>query len=180
MVAIVRRPRSTITDTPEGLRIDIAAGPLRRTFLGFVGTWLAFWNLAALAAALRLVPGESGEVATGWRFALVWLVGDAMALPPFLWYLGGRQVIRIDGRTLTIRREVFGIGRSRSYDLGGIRELRASSEGLEDGSSVAFDHEGRRRRFGAFLPEAEAEHLVGAIRARFDLPDDPGQRTDPT
>ena len=170
------RDRATIAEGPDGLRIVIPSWRGRAIGLLFFGAWIVAWNALWLGARFRLLKVEDAQVADGWQGALIELISNAVCVPMFLWHLAGRQVILIDDRALTIRHELFGVGPSRSYVLAGIGDLRASDEGLEAGSSVAFDHDGVRRRFARELPAAEVERLIAAIRGRFAIPD--GQRTD--
>src|SRR3954451_607589 len=112
--------RLAVAEGAEGLRIVI---PGRRRlgtlFLVFFAVWLVIWNALGIAFALRLLPADL-EVVRGWRTWSALILSDAIVLPIFLWYLAGREIVLLDDRSLTIRREVLGIGRSRTYARGRI------------------------------------------------------------
>src|SRR3954447_10890418 len=83
------RSRLTVAEAAEGLRIVI---PGRRRlgtlFLVFFAVWLVIWNAWGIAFALRLLPADL-EVVRGWRTWSALILGDAIVLPIFLWYIAG-------------------------------------------------------------------------------------------
>ena len=179
MQPVAQEPRThaTLTEGPDGLQIVIPVWQGRKIALGFFGAWFVLWNVGWLGMMTHLIPSEAAEVADGLQGVVIWVLGNAACVPMFLWYLAGKEVILVDDRALTIRRTLFGLGPTRRYDLARVRDLRACGEGLEVGSSVAFDHDGKRRRFGQNLPAAEVERLIEAIRGRVAIPY--GRRTGP-
>jgi hypothetical protein len=100
----------------------------------------------------------------------------------WLWNLMGRQIITIQGRTLTTRRDIGGYGFDKEYDLAKVRDLRVNAKGsnawdysgsLEflglGGGLVAFDYGTKTYRLGAGLDEAEAKLVVGKITDRYSI-----------
>ena len=184
------KPRSTIVEEAEGLRIIIPAKRNRLIIL-FLGFWLSFWLLVGggfiVAAIVSLVRGTEGG---GFMlaFALFWSVGWAFGAGfagyTLLWQVAGREVVLVNSAALTTRREVWQFGRSREYDLMHVRDLRAAPVAFNpwdwsgamqfwgiSGGSVAFDYGAATYRFGTSLDEAEAKRLVETIKSRVKIDD---------
>jgi hypothetical protein len=79
-----------------------------------------------------------------------------------------------------IRREILGVGFTREYDAGHIRNLRVSNDtpAISDlrsrfnaagltGGLIAFDYGSSTVRFASGLEEAEASQIVSQIRSRY-------------
>ena len=93
--------------------------------------------------------------------------------------LFGTETIVMDGISLTTRRAALGIGRSKSFNVSEVRNLRARQSGLARGFRdeagnrfpgswiVVFDHAGKTHRMANDLDEEEAQILVAAIANRF-------------
>jgi len=125
------------------------ARPARQWSTSFIlALWLSGWGAGEWAAARQLLSGTSPEGA-GTFLALwltAWTLGGALALGSFLWSLAGREVLAIDGPVLTVRREALGLGRTRSFELGAIRALRAVQPGQpEPGEELTTAGRGGRR-----------------------------------
>jgi hypothetical protein len=112
---------------------------------------------------------------------LFWTFGGAAAFLTLLWNLAGREIITLSSITLTERTEIFGLGRSRSYQISEIKSLRASSDasfgfhragrgalpfGAGTIGSLAFDYGARTIRMAPSLDEAEAKMLVTEFSTR--------------
>ena len=179
-----------------GFRITIPVTP--KWFLRlFLPVWLCGWLAGEVAAAMALVSGKAPG------FALIFLVfwicgwtsGGTLAILSLTWNWFGREVIIIADGWMAIRREVAGHGRSMSFELARVRNLRfsplafnafeggrrATREGWGLGAGwIAFDHdEGPGRgtkthRFGDQLPEYESGRVIATIRERFKIPEGPG------
>ena len=100
-----------------------------------------------------------------------------MAIALFLWTLTGREVITADTQHLIIEKRLFSFGRKRVYrvsDSANIRVLANASTGSffgtpgfswgVAGGSVAFDYGMKTIKFGIFLEEAEAKHIIDELR----------------
>lgn len=77
--------------------------------------------------------------------------------------VGGRDVVTIQNGSLALRREVLGLGFTRSYRLAYIQRLRFQPEIQYPESRVAFDYGSRTIGFGAGLGEDESRRLMAAI-----------------
>lgn len=182
MMSRASKTRATVVGGPEGLEIVIPAG--RNLVLAiFLGMWLAGWlmgELNAIAQARRDFASDP--------FLVMWLAGwtvAGIAVAYFwLWTLVGKERIVMGTSTLRVKREVLGLGRTRTYALSKIRNLRVAPQPQRPGSPnfsfglasfmggvIAFECEGKTIRFGASLDEAEAVTIVERMRQRFGFPD---------
>ncbi len=176
-------PRYTIEDSFAALRITI---PARRNWLVilFLGFWLGGWATGELFAGATLVRGLaailSGRVpdigsAAGTLFIAIWLalwtVGGGFALLIWLWNLAGKEVVVIDGESLTIQKTVLGIGPRKQYEAAYVDRLRVSEDyGGSQGpwaGALTFDYGGSTVRFGAGLTPVEARDVLARIADRF-------------
>ncbi|MCP4429278.1 MAG: hypothetical protein GY803_32745 [Chloroflexi bacterium] len=165
--------RHTAIDFGDQLAIAI---PSRKQWfqLPFLIFWLMGWTFGELAALNDIA--QRGLNGSG-LFLLVWVtfwtIGGAMALLTLLWILLGREMIIMDGRlTLTHRREILGVGRSKNYDLSLIQDLRTVTlslprprqwPGWQNYGVIAFDYGAKTIRIGNSLDEAEAKQIIRVL-----------------
>lgn len=172
------KARATVLDEAGILRISIPAK--RRWFLiFFLILWLSMWVYAGVAAVGPQVA-QGGEPPF---FRVLWLVfwaaGSLFALFALLWMLAGREVAKVAQSEISLRREIAGLGRSREFDAGTIRNVRSSVVPFNPwdpsaalmfwglgGGTIAFDYGPKTYRFGAGLDEAEANSLTEMIGRR--------------
>ena len=179
------KPRFTISGEVGDLRIMIPPRP-NWGGVAFLGLFFLLWFFAVgtgLVSAQR--SADWGTV----TFLSFFLLFGLLSLVPALRAVASREVVVIDGSVLKIRRELFGLGRSKDFELSNVRNLRSSQmpsqpwwfgfspEGA--GFCVAFDYGVRTYQFGVAvsslsapglvrsLDEAEARHLVHVIGQRF-------------
>jgi hypothetical protein len=171
-----------------GKRIKILGSEIRISspknifMLIFLPIWLTGWTIGGAFAIKQVISGESEEV---W-FLLIWLcgwiVGETFALYAFLWGVFGFEVITVELGSLRIKRSILGYGLSRNYEISKLSNLRASgffgsmmswSAGMAywglSGGTIAFDYEGKTRRFGISLNENDSNQLVDALKKRLNL-----------
>ena len=177
-------PRSTITETPDGLRIVI---PARRNWflVLFIAVWLTMWvsigGTFAYTSLVRAGLGGLGLFVLAW--SAIWLVTSATMLYNLLWLAAGREVITVSERSLSTRRRIgpFRAGRCYEYTAEHIRDLRPDA-GLSGGpwgsfgwnmrwggigvGGMAFDYGSRTHRFGDGIDEAEAKQIIAVIVQR--------------
>lgn len=172
--------RATIQQVGAGVDISIPA----RTnwfFVAFFSLWLIGWAVGewTVGKVLLFPPQERGEIGFD-LFSVVWLVGwtagGLCVLTSLLWMLFGVERVRIARDKVSLRREVFGVGRTWQYDPRAVSRLRAL-EGVEGpfagftpvlpwsphGQTLAFDYGAKTIRFGSGLDAAEARQLAGKI-----------------
>ena len=167
------QPKATTRDGPEGFEIVVPA-PRNVFLLGFLAIWMVGWTVGWVSGFAQLLSGTGGVGVD--LFMLVWLtvwtLGGAFAGAVLAWGLAGRETVRLETRALVVRRSVFGLGRSREYDLPHVARLRVAPEGFNPfdfrsglrfwglgGGPLAFDYGASTVRVGAGVEEAEAQAL---------------------
>jgi hypothetical protein len=111
---------------------------------------------------------------------VVWTVAGVLAVYAWLWQVMGKEIVTVRDGILTLRRDIGGFGLNKVYDLDQVRELRAEPAVFDPmdlsmalqlwgigGGAIAFDYEGKTRRFGIGLDETEAKQAVAAIKKRW-------------
>ena len=175
--------RARVQSVPGGIELRI---PARRpiVLILFFSVWLVGWcfgEFSAVHQLLRPTPlkGDSGAPTAFLAFWLCgWTIGGGFVLFSMLWMLAGYERVTFTGEALTLRREVFGIGRSRAYLLSAVRDLRVIDVapfapftfGRQDvfgrsSGPLAFDYGAQTIRFGAGVDPAEAKRLAAKVLA---------------
>jgi hypothetical protein len=179
-VVAIPGSRVVFRDSPEGLAMTIPA-TRNLLMLFFVGLWMVGWAIGA-GMVLRQLLGET-TLHFGSVFLVVWLagwtVGGAVAARSWLWTAFGKERIVLRPATLSVKRDVLGVGRERRYDLPLVSNLRIvpASRGARDRSSrpespavdrvgLAFDYGPETVHFAGGLDEAEAAYVIERLKAR--------------
>ena len=94
--------------------------------------------------------------------------------------LVGKERILMGTSMLHVKRDVLGLGRTQTYELYKIRNLRVAPQptGPRDtgaalrfsglaGGLIAFEYEGKTIRFGAAIDETEARMIVDRMKQRY-------------
>jgi hypothetical protein len=169
--------RATIDDGGSSIRVSV---PARRNIavIAFMLVWLSAWFFGESQVIRRLLaPGVSGPKGFLALWLVAWTLGGVFAARTVLWILFGREVIELRDSELAVRREALGIGRTRTYDLGAIKNLRAAPSPVPTGRSsvgdvggtsgtIAFDYGPKTIRCGGGLDEAEAGQIVELLKQR--------------
>ena len=169
--------RATIEDGGSSVRVSV---PARRNIAVsvFILAWLGGWFFGEKMAIRQLLASGASRVKGVLGFWLVgWSVGGLLAARAVVWMLFGREVIELRDSELAVRREALGIGRTRAYDLGAIKNLRAAAPALLAGrgsfgalggtsGTIAFDYGPKTIRCGGGLDEAEAGQIVELFKQR--------------
>jgi hypothetical protein len=180
------RTRATIEGGPEGLKIVI---PARSNLFAliFLGIWLVGWCMGEATAIARVAStGKIAEDPLLLMWLTVWTVGGCVAVYSWLWMLAGKEHLLMGSSVLRMKRDILGLGRTRTYELFKIRNLRVATQpavprnsrsvfrpwGLT-GGPIAFDFEGEIIRFGGPLDPGEAQMIVDRMRQRFAFPEMP-------
>lgn len=100
----------------------------------------------------------------------------------FLWHIGGKEIIEVTPQSIKLCSQIFNLGRTKIYRAEGIKNLRfappSKAPDLPDtvidpyGISLtidwlAFDYEQKTVWFARSINEAEARHLLEAIKQCF-------------
>ena len=174
--------RSRVDSIPGGIELSI---PSRRNYLValFLAFWLCGWTFGEVSAARQLMfPVHQMHGDEPDAFLIIWLcmwtLGGVFAVSTLLWNLTGRERIVVQD-AFSIRREAFGLGWGKHYELQSVKDLRAvesnansgpfgfgrrDSFGLQSGP-LAFDYGAKTVQFGAGVDMAEAKYLVSKLIA---------------
>ena len=179
------KSRATTSETSSGLEIVVPAK--KNWFITlFLGLWLCGWAVGLFFVSTRFLsddmPSEVRLFSTVWIAA--WMLGGAFAILVCSWSLAGKERILLSSNRIALKREIFGWGRTREYELVHVRSLRASQSPYNPadfrsgfrfwgigGGSIAFDHGSKTIRFAAGLDEAEAQSLVARLVDRGNIAD---------
>ena len=181
MFVKLQGPRHTTTETGDSLTIRI---PSRRNILlvAFLTLWLCGWLAGEIAAPTTFLTGaqkDPGAVAFVVLWLCFWTAGGAAAIYVWLWQLKGCEVVTLSPAALSLKRELFGLGRTKHYDATEIHNLRVSprtynpfdfQSGLAmwgvGGGVLAFDYGSKTYRFASGVEEAEARAILQKIGGR--------------
>jgi len=166
----------------SGLEIQIAS-PNNIFMLIFLPIWFTGWTVGGIATISHVVSGKAGEELLFMLIWLcMWLVAELFVLYVFLWGVFGREIISIQHGNLEIKRSILGHGPSKKFQISKIKNLRAAgffasmmSWSLNmsywgiSGGTVAFDYDGKTKRFGLHLNEADANQLVNNLKTKIIL-----------
>lgn len=174
-------PRHTTTEQADGVVIRI---PSKRNIfiIGFLTLWLCGWLAGEVGAPIGLFTAarnDPGAVAFMVVWLCLWTVGGAFTIYTWLWQIKGCEVVTVSPTALSIKREIFGYGRTRQYDPVEIRQLRVAPLTYNPfdfrgsmafwgvgGGALAFDYGFKTFRFGAGVDEAEARIILQIITDR--------------
>jgi hypothetical protein len=144
----------------------------------FTPVWLTFWTFGGIMAMKWLIhAGPSTPRAFLSLWLTFWLLAEGWAIYWWLWSTLGKEIVTIREGVLGIRRDTLGYGRTRSFPIGSVRNLRASgffpSNSYWDnylaqlklaGGTVGFDVQDQAKKFGIQLTEPEAQQVVRDLK----------------
>lgn len=168
--------RISITKDDTGITVTIQSEK-RRWLLAFLRVWLTGWTLGGITVIVGVITGKHRDLFI-FLWLCIWVVLETTFMSIWLWTAFGQEVISIRNGLFTHRREVFGRGPVRTYQLRELSNLRTfgpfghghwSSSGFEaygmSGGTIAFDTRGGDSvRFGAKLIGDDADELVKVLR----------------
>ncbi len=172
-------PRTRLKQLPtvNGTELHILAKRDWGSLL-FTPVWLAFWTFGGIMVMKWLIhPGPSTPRAFLSLWLTFWLLSEVWVIYWWLWTAFGKEIVTIKEGSLGIKRDILGYGRTRSFPIGGVRNLRASgffpSNSYWDiylvqlklaGGTVGFDARGQIKKFGIQLTEPEAQEVVRELK----------------
>lgn len=166
-----------VEESPEGLRIVIPSKGSWFKVL-FLSVWLCGWaagEVTVAATLLGLLPSARGSPGLGARaFLLFWLTlwtfGGAAAINVWVWNVCGKEIVLLDGTTLSLSRRPIPLPKDRRFDWAQVRALRVSPSPRRPNNVysgvVAFDYGAETVRFGDGLDEAEAQMVIDHLQTR--------------
>jgi hypothetical protein len=177
-------PRYTLEHTADGIRASV---PSRKNWfvIIFLGIWLCGWFAGESSALAQLwghpVAGKTQAVGFLGIWLTMWTIGGVVFSATLLWQVAGREIISVNSLSLIHRVEAAGIGRTRSYRISDVKDLRVSVNtfqgyerwgrtglpfGVGGAGSLVFDYGARTIRMLPSLDEAEAKMLVKEFSTR--------------
>jgi hypothetical protein len=168
--------RATFEDTPSELRVSIPSAR-KPVFTSILVVWLVLAVLFTrdLFTHVR-TPADLAFALCVAAVLLFWGTGALISLLDAVW---GRDVVVVGPHGLTVRHEIRGIGRDRTYAFSDIGNLRVapplpdvvaviSPLGMfrKGNGWIAFDYSSATIRFGGGVDEAEARAIVERLRQR--------------
>ena len=168
--------RSTIAEEPDRLQITIPAK--RYWFLVFsLGLWLGGHTVGYINGFRRVGLGYITDLDI--QGLLVVLGLDLFVLYGlYLWFwnMGGKELIIITSEAFFVRREIYGIGITKKFDLNKISDLRPATRDFTliswkwgMGECIHFSHGSKTYGFGKGLEQAEVHYLIQTITKRYDF-----------
>lgn len=172
--------RSHTTGLPSGIEIEI---PSDKNVLAlvFFSAWMVAWA-AGERSAIRTVFGHGTPAGInlfmlGWL--AMWTLGGVWVVRAILWMGFGREIVRVHHDELTLSSTIFGLGKSREYDLAQVKRLRVAPDTTQPnaraframypaGGLISFDYGAETVRFGGAIDEAEAALIVEDIVSHSD------------
>ena len=144
----------------------------------FIPLWLAFWTFGGIMAMKWVIhPGSSTPRAFICLWLAGWLFGEVWATYSWFWTAFGKEIVTIREGALSIKRDILGYGRARSFPVGNVSNLRASGWFPSNsywanylvqlklaGGTVGFDFHGQVKKFGIQLTEPEAQEVVRVLK----------------
>jgi hypothetical protein len=140
----------------------------------FLLVWLTGWTYGGAQAGRSLINHFTLFMAVwmmAWAFGVLWV---SYAI---LYAIGGREIILANSETLTRTTKLFGLGRSKSYLVREMRDLRFQPETgggrSRRTSRIAFDYGAKTVGFAQEIEEAEAAELINRIKQRSNITQTP-------
>jgi hypothetical protein len=163
-----------IKDTPISFEIIL---PSKRKGLIFVllGLCIIVWGIVEILAIrsfikIGIFTSFTDSEMLLLSFIVVMTIVGAIIIYVCLWNHIGKEHIIVTHSTLTVKKDIFGYGRKRIYDLNRVTHLCMRDEGGEDplsvnlwGGSIMFDYDSETFHFGLSLNEAEAQYIVNQL-----------------
>ena len=173
--------RSAISHGPRGLEVVV---PARRhpLVMAFLTVWLVGWLLEEVSVAAELLTAGATIFHVTWL--AMWTVGGALCIGVLLWMTTGKERITIGRGVLAHRYELFGLGRSRDYDLTHVQHFAVSAASMSiwdmgaglrpyglGGGPISFDYGAKTIRMAAGVDDAEGRVIVDRIHDYLGLPE---------
>lgn len=143
--------------------------------------WLIVWLFGWLTAVSTLIRVSLGRNLFMLAWVIFWTTSGLFAITTLLWLLFGEEVVALSDEQLSIKRQIFGIGKTKTFDTDGIKDFRvlphpAAPTVCNSGRSnhipllwkmtgpMTFDYGTQTYRFGDGVDQAEAQQIVEKIQ----------------
>ena len=176
------KPQFTVTENRRRTRVAIPA-KRRWTLWSLLTVNLAVWSIGEIMVPILFLRGATPSpplvFVASWFIA--WTLAGAFMIHAWAWHLGGREIIELDDQTLTKKRELFGFGIPKKFNVAEITNLRILPQSLPmrdteerltammaefwglRGGIMAFDYGPKTYRLGFGVDEPEAQQIMEAL-----------------
>ncbi len=172
--------RSSISDFGGQLQIVI---PTKKNWfiILFFAAWLVGWAVGefTVPTAFFNKGNDTAPLIFTAAWLVAWTVGGMFIIYTWLWQAFGKEIITVDGSYISIKKNVFGLGKLNQYQIGHIKNLRIAPMGYNPwdfrsrmqfsgltGGVLAFDYGARTFWFGIGVDEVEANEILKKISYR--------------
>ena len=143
--------------------------------------WLIVCLFGCLTAVSTLNRVSLGRHLFMLAWVIFWMTSGLFAITTLLWLLFGEEVIVLSDEQLSIKRQIFGVGKTKSFDTGRINDFRVLSHpaaptvcNSHRGNQIpllwkmtgpmTFAYDTQTYRFGDGVDKAEAQQIVTEIQ----------------
>lgn len=158
------RMRSTVVEQGGALRISI---PCARSWvkIAFLAIWLCGWTFGGFAVGGKVIRRFD---LFDFAWMAFWAFASGSAVIELLRSLFGGDIVIADAQSLSIQKQIMGLGWTKTYSVADMRDLRFQPE-VSAGrrgrtSRIAFDYGAKTIAFANQIDEAEADILLSRIR----------------
>jgi hypothetical protein len=178
-------PRYHVKETGTLLQITVPSRKLWFQMI-FISIWLLFWLVGLLgvggtmAAELMSTSSQNGffpPILFMLAWLTFWTIGGSFALVWLLWQLFGEEIIEATCNTLTIKRRIFGLGQTKTFNSYHIKELHVTPiihshahwgrhkqwHTLFEGP-LTFDYGAQTFHYANGASEAEARQIIALLK----------------
>ena len=143
-----------------------------------MGAWLSMWLTIGITVfwSIYSLKLKEQEQIILYIFLVFWAYYAIKVSRSFLWLLFGKELLKIDEISLTIKKSIRNYGRSTPHYFENIKNLKfelpesssiqgiwESSPWVNGGERFSFEHFGKIVRFGRKLDEKESQLLSNLI-----------------
>ena len=148
-----------------------------------MGAWVFMWFAIGVTIGwsyFTFTFSEQEKIILG-IFMVFWLYYFIRVGRTFLWILYGREYIKVDKISLTIKTSIRTYGRAKEYYLENIKKVRVSvpkensfqaawenSPWIRGGERIEFDYLGKTIRFGRKLNQQDSKLLFQILTKRIE------------
>lgn len=169
--------RISFNDSKE--KFTVVIEPEKNGFVNsLMGAWLSMWLTIGVIViwSLATLKLKEQEQIILYVFLVFWFYYAFRVTRSFLWLLFGKELIKIDEVSLTIKKSIKNYGQSIPYYFENIKNLKLevpkknsiqvvweSSPWINGGERLNFEYFDKVVRFGRKLNEKEAQLLFNVI-----------------
>lgn len=147
-----------------------------------ISVWLLLWYSVGIYITYQLFqPLPQQEAIILLVFLSFWLYFAFKVTKTFLWLTMGKEFIRINETSVSIKKSIRGYGKANPYYLENITKIRVAEEKENSFQSqfeksawvmgsekIEFDHLGKTIKIGRKLDQKETKLLFGVLTKRIE------------